>query len=1067
MPNLIAYLTVYSAHSGELLRIPKPIRFHTAQDFKAHLVEKFAGNATDLFLLTSFGLRLDFAMINEVTDVYLFDKRVFAEAVEVSTAETGPEPRVSDKRDADRALLARKRDIDERCAEAKKRINAMFKCLNVMFQFVTTFISSTEKGFLAYLDYVKMLSAKLLHRSWTAHYAELKRLPTFTVKGKNVSLCDFVSHRMLQESAEHVGTHLPPVVERFAELTNTVNKIKDDRGAVDARIEKLHKESISRFRDAMQTSEQTLAAVTRLYNLLKSLEEFRAKLEAESGSLYQQMALLQMRIVDVKSDLKTMAPDTQTVAGVKSAEDTLSLTVDLPLLYGFVMIEARRQFEWSDAFSKGVVGSVSEQLSIVIDHEKSFQRLWLKKFGDLLERLGSRIHVHVPSLDVTLLNGQKPNAVELLVPAGLEREDISSYIAHIGRSHLPEKTKFVALLETNFKDLVSSTDNMKQVTRLVNTLGSFTLPANTGKLKIIEHVNGKAVEDDDFELVLGLRTRIKKLEDLLHQQQFKNLSNWPVVRNEDPRNSVLLQSRNPTLLLDKRGLERKVLDASTTIDKHLDNIRLKKENSELSERIKAVEEQEKGLESIKKRLKDAELAAEEARKRERDWERKASDAEIKANEAEKRAREAERHLSVAEQKLKEQTKRLVQTEETLKEAEQTISVKNESLGETSRRLDEVRRDLEEKIAVAYSTLENLGTQHEEELFEKKQEVSRLTSVTQNLQDTINNLEQRLKEKDTSHEVEELRHMQSELLGNMRAKEADFVNERNILETEIKDLIAKVDTKSEEYEELMEVTRSQGLRTEKVLSVSGVLVENVKQLTALVYGYFEEMCYILESMGLLLVFEDSEVRIKRVKGLRLKTETETLHSTVAADVKQAARFVDDFHEIPEDDQKAQTEWLVDACDKVALQLPLFISKVTFSDDRFFLQGVSRRFKDVEGFAKRLTKENKVRAMEVARSVRGSTNKVSVSNFDIGDLVLFLPTRAEGEGDTDGERPWTAFNIDAPHYFLDPEQARQITGQEWVVSRIKGISEHTVTADTAGSDNPFGLSLGVVWRVVQTV
>ncbi|ORY98715.1 autophagy-related protein 11-domain-containing protein [Syncephalastrum racemosum] len=77
-----------------------------------------------------------------------------------------------------------------------------------------------------------------------------------------------------------------------------------------------------------------------------------------------------------------------------------------------------------------------------------------------------------------------------------------------------------------------------------------------------------------------------------------------------------------------------------------------------------------------------------------------------------------------------------------------------------------------------------------------------------------------------------------------------------------------------------------------------------------------------------------------------------------------------------------------------------------------------------------------------------------SFKVGDVALFLPTRnASG-------KPWAAFNINAPHYFLKPSDtvAEQMNTREWIVARITSITEST--ADPAVPDsNPYGLASGL--------
>lgn len=71
--------------------------------------------------------------------------------------------------------------------------------------------------------------------------------------------------------------------------------------------------------------------------------------------------------------------------------------------------------------------------------------------------------------------------------------------------------------------------------------------------------------------------------------------------------------------------------------------------------------------------------------------------------------------------------------------------------------------------------------------------------------------------------------------------------------------------------------------------------------------------------------------------------------------------------------------------------------------------------------------------------------------MGDVALFLPTR------NSTGKPWAAFNINAPHYFLQTDDATssQMESREWIVARIVSIRENTVDENT----NPYGLALGL--------
>ncbi|KAI9455244.1 autophagy-related protein 11-domain-containing protein [Lactarius psammicola] len=90
---------------------------------------------------------------------------------------------------------------------------------------------------------------------------------------------------------------------------------------------------------------------------------------------------------------------------------------------------------------------------------------------------------------------------------------------------------------------------------------------------------------------------------------------------------------------------------------------------------------------------------------------------------------------------------------------------------------------------------------------------------------------------------------------------------------------------------------------------------------------------------------------------------------------------------------------------------------------------------------------------------SKAKISFRNFAEGDLALFLPTR-------NSTRPWAAFNVSFPHYFLQVtgRLAEQLKTREWIVARITSILERVAEPNDPES-NPYGLGDGVKYYMVQ--
>lgn len=88
------------------------------------------------------------------------------------------------------------------------------------------------------------------------------------------------------------------------------------------------------------------------------------------------------------------------------------------------------------------------------------------------------------------------------------------------------------------------------------------------------------------------------------------------------------------------------------------------------------------------------------------------------------------------------------------------------------------------------------------------------------------------------------------------------------------------------------------------------------------------------------------------------------------------------------------------------------------------------------------------------------KISFRNFAKNDLALFLPTR------NSVSKPWAAFNVSFPHYFLHAtgHLAQQLQSREWIVARITSITERVVDhADP--TSNPYGLGDGVKYYMLE--
>lgn len=1231
----IAQLVVYNAHNGTFVEIPKPIRFHTLQNLKEFLLESFSDHPTakneDIFLLSSFGIKLNFHTINEMSHLYYYDRHLFDNSAlkeealryynssdnsrENSSANTINREEISDfsfiteteekkisasftlyEHWARGVLQQTTRDL-KNCDLLIKKINHIFKSLNIIFQFISNFIKSAEKSFGAQYASIKLLWTKSLRNSWQQHYNVLKRLPAVQFSNsKQLKLSGLLIESDFVDAAHFVNENLPIIVERFNFLSSTMNSINAGTMEIDKMIERLRAMSaqnfkgydsekklladeIEKFNKAFQEDTQLfhtvpkreqrviyiqqkemalnfLAAAQNIHSYLDTLYSFHKNLVIESVPIFQAIARLQMNAVALRNDSKLISilttPVTATalvdsnavspipnstgvtrastatgakaVEGssddllnqVKQAEDCLSMTVDLPLLFGFTIIEKRRQFEWRDFFLKGLVNNISEQLTVVIEQEKSFQSLWIKKFGNYIRNLSPDADLlpQIPAVDVTLVNGdfsKRPNNIFAWIDAAqdMAREDILQYIELLKKNRFE---KFASILEKNYKDMCNSTVQMSRMARVVSSIGAH---AHLGLLKsevkrIGDGGTGSIVDDGgtadyDMNLVEGLKLRIRKLENLLHQNQFKNLNNWPVVRSDHvPQTGQMslivsnskesAPAQNPLKFLQK-GISspevptvktpKVVLDASTTIDKHLDNIRLRRESNDLLQKNIDLQNRNKELELIKREL-----------------ELKNKDLELQNKDL--------------EDKNKEMAKSILDLEKT--NNDQKLRIEN-----LDNNINEKTASYDEELKQVRLTLENAEN-------EKGLITSKLNDVQLESQKNLEDLESlRVEFTAVKAEMHDLVKIKSELLTNMLEKEQDYASEKADFQRKISDLSSDLDQKTDDFENLMEHMQTKVQSAEHLLETVNLtlhkLFEAIEKLSIVNIDYFREFCLVMQSMGLLLVSEPRkedgkmEYRIKRVKGLRTKNFDEpdsdhlpVMKTTVIKDVDDAFFWLQTVKEkiskvdaensdridskVTEDAEllievqcsallKIFSEFLSSGAGadgnepsllekalktisfKENVQLQTHENKLCL-DEGFFYNGIIKRFSDVEGYAKKLTKENKMKAAELTRSMKSQNEKISINNFHEGDLVLFLPTVQNSDSEDDDQTPWTAFNIDAPHYFLDLKSQPEQNSKEWVVNRITKIVAQEVTLDNVSdkSQNPYSLSAGECWYLVLT-
>ncbi|SCW03705.1 LAFE_0G16402g1_1 [Lachancea fermentati] len=357
--------------------------------------------------------------------------------------------------------------------------------------------------------------------------------------------------------------------------------------------------------------------------------------------------------------------------------------------------------------------------------------------------------------------------------------------------------------------------------------------------------------------------------------------------------------------------------------------------------------------------------------------------------------------------------------------------------------------------------------------------------------------------------EKLNIMKDDLLANMANLENDFVKERTDLNMETEELKKEVASLRMENEKLAGNQRAEieyreaetetSTETESVVeNVNTASLEEInKVMESKIFEIFTSDIYILENIGLLLSkSDDSHLQITRVKGLRKNFSQSELNDSVMAFESQTLVKSSVFQEMRDFYEAASQSG-----DKQARKRLLASIDQLFSS-KLYESAVIKRFKDIETLAKKLTKENKFKRnlLDVYQK-----EKITIKNFQVGDLALFLPTRdaisspsssvsslassfssvdlstpppmgvslSQGssssktknkeQGNINGKaRPWAAFTaFDENTRYMLKDNDDFTRNRDWFVGRITSI-ERKVVNNT--NQNPFKLPQGAAWVLV---
>jgi autophagy-related protein 11 len=255
----------------------------------------------------------------------------------------------------------------------------------------------------------------------------------------------------------------------------------------------------------------------------------------------------------------------------------------------------------------------------------------------------------------------------------------------------------------------------------------------------------------------------------------------------------------------------------------------------------------------------------------------------------------------------------------------------------------------------------------------------------------------------------------------------------------------------------------------------------RELSQRLYTQHERLVRLLEALGFVITHENGEMVLQRASKLGNSTVMSDTNaglsrSTTASSPTPLKRFLDDIGDL------SFLQWTESASPEEEDQrYRELIEKLDMFNLEVFTDAVAKRMRDMEHTARKWQKEARGYRDKSHRFQADAHDKIAYRSFKEGDLALFLPTR------NNAHRPWAAFNVGAPHFFLREQDSHRLHGKEWLVARISKVEERVVdlsktlesgprasldgrsiassTAASIEDDNPFELSDGLRWYLLD--
>jgi autophagy-related protein 11 len=832
-----------------------------------------------------------------------------------------------------------------------------------------------------------------------------------------------------------------------------------------------------------------------------------------------------------------------------SAFELISLVSRLPYIYGTLLVEAVRRHEWLEKMQKDT-SSLAEELAGYQEEEERRRKRWLKPIADVVNIeavqgniLGLEMNVQ-PEKNVwpAVSREDLQEYLNVLQQLGNQQSEVEALNQAI--KDLDKPTKQQVKRAKNFKmgsvhepafgrgsQLQLRGDDDVQVLKEANTKLEDELKSSKSRIRRLEdllhrqsHVSrlsigggppsfGPQSPIDPSTPTLETATSLRPQEETSRRSSISSRRFSTNQGQDDKRKLMrleqeLLTEKEARAALEKEvqsrkdedeDLKRQIEDAVSTKDNLMEN--MKAQQREFADERRSLESE---IQSYKHRIEEAEDELDRvlgSRDNERSGidtrlQELVSDLEKARTEAAEQETQANKQVAHLQNEVHKYQQIEAQHHESLAAAFSRLSPEESvpedhatliaQLEDLALRSFNHQQELQQAVALAKSENESVQTRAQEQESELKSQLNKEEAETASLRDQLN--VERAKAASITEELEEERAH----LRDLRTKFAQGETGSEALRKRVAEEEAKVGwlhvelAESKSHANSLDVELMQAQK--KILkyeefdsSRTHKRSIRAKELSQRLYSQHDRLLRLLETLGFVITYEDGAMVLQRASklgGSTIMSEmTGLTRSVTTPSPTPLKRYLEDYPDLPflqwseaakPEDEDQQYGELIDTLNTFNVEV--------FSD------AVAKRMRDMEHTARKWQKEARGYREKAHRFQAEAHEKIAFRSFKEGDLALFLPTRNQAT------RPWAAFNVGAPHYFLREQDSHRLHGREWLVARISKVEERvvdlsktmdggarkpplddrSVTPNSAVSfedDNPFELSDGLRWYLLD--